>query len=276
MNALLEDSNTYSILKKDPTKKLIRDLHDLLARWKKLEYITDLTYRRPNCTDGVLPRAYGLPKIHKPDCPLRIIVSSINTPLYGLASFLHDIIYSSIPTANSHISDSFQLVEKLTGAHIHDDYKLISLDVISLFTNVPVDLALDSIRKRWNFVGEKCAIPRDEFLEAVRFVLDSTFFKFDDVCYKQIFGTPMGSPFSPIIADITLQDLEMRAVETIPFNLSFYYRYVDDVALAAPSFMLNVVSHVGHIQLFPPKITIYDEGGGRQPTQFFRRDHDFK
>lgn len=42
MNALLEDNNTYSILKKDPTKKLIRDLHDLLARWKKLEYITDL------------------------------------------------------------------------------------------------------------------------------------------------------------------------------------------------------------------------------------------
>lgn len=67
------------------------------------------------------------------------------------------------------------------------------------------------------------------------------FFKFDDICYKQTFGTPMGSTLSPIIADITLQNLVMRAVETLPFNLPFYYRYVDEIALVTPSFMLNVV-----------------------------------
>lgn len=94
--------------------------------------------------------SYGLPKIQKPDCPLQNIVSSINsylTPLYELASFLHNIIYSSIPKTKSHISHSFHLVKNLTGKYIQDDYKLISLDVISLFTNVPTDLALDSIKE---------------------------------------------------------------------------------------------------------------------------------
>jgi len=48
-------------------------------------------------------------------------------------------------------------------------------------------------------------------------------------------------PYSPLIADITLQDLENKAIRHIPFNLQFYYRYVDDIALAVPSSMFNEV-----------------------------------
>lgn len=129
MNALLEDNNTYISIKKDPTKTLIRNLHDLLSKWKKREYISNKAYKKLNCTDGVLQRAYGVPKIHKTGC---IIVSSTNSPLHGLAEFLHDIIHSSLPIAKSHIANSFQLVEKLTKRYIHNNYKLISLDVIIL------------------------------------------------------------------------------------------------------------------------------------------------
>lgn len=35
MDALLNDNATYTIVNKDPTKKLIRNLHELLVRWKK-------------------------------------------------------------------------------------------------------------------------------------------------------------------------------------------------------------------------------------------------
>lgn len=45
----------------------------------------------------------------------------------------------------------------------------------------------------------------------------------------------MGSPLTPIIADIILQDLESRMIETLPF----YVRYVNDVALSVPSSMLE-------------------------------------
>ena len=44
----------------------------------------------------------------------------------------------------------------------------------------------------------------------------------------------MGSPLSPIIADIVLQDIECRAIQKLPNTLNFYYRYVDDILLAAP------------------------------------------
>ena len=42
----------------------------------------------------------------------------------------------------------------------------------------------------------------------------------------------MGSPLSPIIADITLQDLEKRALNSLLFKPLFYYRYVDDIICA--------------------------------------------
>ncbi|XP_011687064.1 PREDICTED: uncharacterized protein LOC105449506 [Wasmannia auropunctata] len=84
MKEMLSDTNTYCTLEKDPTKKLTAELRCLLARWKKNEFISDHTYKTLLTTDGVIPRAYGLPKIHKPNNPLRIIV--FGTPMGGPSS----------------------------------------------------------------------------------------------------------------------------------------------------------------------------------------------
>ena len=120
----------------------------MLTRWKTKNYISDTKYRTLYCNDGSLLRVYGLPKIHKPDCPLRVIVSSIGSPLYPLATYLHNILFKSIPKANSYIKNSFELVEKLKRLHITDEYNLISLDVKSLFTNVPMEIAVDCVNEQ--------------------------------------------------------------------------------------------------------------------------------
>ncbi|XP_011686449.1 PREDICTED: uncharacterized protein LOC105449146 [Wasmannia auropunctata] len=149
MNELLSDRNTYEIIKKDPTKKLTGEVRTLLSNWKNKEYIDHKTYRELLNTDGSIPRAYGLPKIHKTGYPLRIIVSSINSPLYNLAQFLHLTIKNSIPEADSHVTSSFQLVNKLKGICLDPNEKFASLDVVSLFTNVPTDLAVKCISDNW-------------------------------------------------------------------------------------------------------------------------------
>lgn len=48
---------------------------------------------------------------------------------------------------------------------------------------------------------------------------------FNKTIYQQTFGTPMGSPFSPVIADTTLQDLEDHALNMLGFHVPFYHRY---------------------------------------------------
>ncbi|XP_071578466.1 uncharacterized protein [Temnothorax nylanderi] len=239
IETMLNDRNTYLPIMTDPTKKLISSSRELLTRWKNANYITGSMHKSLYCSDGNLPRAYGLPKIHKPNCPFRLIISSINSPLYDLASFLHRIMFKSFPIARSFVKNSIDLVEKLASIHVNDGYKLISLDVVSLFTNVPIERVLDSISVRWNFIAKNCNIPKSEFFTAVRLILNSTFFMFNGKIYRQTFGVPMGSPLSPMAADIVLQDLETIALCTLKYIPPFYKRYIDDITLAAPSTLLQ-------------------------------------
>ncbi|XP_018308772.1 uncharacterized protein [Mycetomoellerius zeteki] len=224
MEEILSDKDTYEIINKDPTKKVTSELRSLLVRWKSNKFIDDSTYRRLLMTDGIIPRAYGLTKIHKQGNPLRIIVSSTNSPLYYFSLYLHNIINDSILEAPSYIRNSFQLVEKLKDICIEPDYLLVSLDVVSLFTNVPIELVSDGIAKRWEYISGKTVIPLNEFLIAVRLVLNSTFFMFNNKYYKQIFGTPMGSPLSPIAADIVMQDFEGKDQLDPLFNQNVVYK----------------------------------------------------
>ncbi|EFN69198.1 hypothetical protein EAG_00289, partial [Camponotus floridanus] len=117
MKDLLDDNNTYVVSNKDPSKRICNDLNEILKRWKKKEYISALKKRSLYVSDGVLPRAYGLPKIHKTNCPLRIIVFSINSPLHKFATFLHNCLYDNLPHSKSHINNSYDFVEKLNNLY---------------------------------------------------------------------------------------------------------------------------------------------------------------
>lgn len=113
MSELLSDCDTYSVVNRDPTNMMISELHGMLTRWKRRSYINELTYKRLNSINGILSRAYGLPKIHKPNNPFRIIISSNDSQLYNLAYFLQNIIRQSIPPAKSKIENSTDLLQKL-------------------------------------------------------------------------------------------------------------------------------------------------------------------
>jgi len=264
MENMLSDDNTYIRVNKDPLNKLTTDIRALLLRWKRNEVFIDMnTYRKLLITDGILPRAYGLMKIHMENFPLRIIVSSINSPSYPLAAYLHNIIYNSIPKHFSHIHNSFHLVNKLNGKFIRSDHRVFSLDVVSLFTNVPKELICNSVVKRWGCISCSTGIPLNEFIIAVSLIINSTFFRFNNKFYRQIFGTPMGSPLSPILADIVLQDIEEVALGRIPAVLPFYIRYVDDILLAAPNNLLNIILKIFNSFHERLKFTMEVSGGNR-------------
>jgi len=114
--------------------------------------------------------------------------------LYPIAKFLNKIISDSIPHTDFHARNGFDLCEALSNKNIPMSHSLFSLDVVSLFTNVPLNLALDSINRRWEHVERFTKIIKEEFLSSIEFILSSTYFTFGNRIYKQIFGTPMGSP----------------------------------------------------------------------------------
>lgn len=75
---------------KSPLNNLIKEIRDLLTKWKKSKFISEQTYKKIYRSDENLPGAYGLAKVHKPGVPFRIIISSL--VFCTLVTFLHDII----------------------------------------------------------------------------------------------------------------------------------------------------------------------------------------
>ncbi|XP_071576008.1 uncharacterized protein [Temnothorax nylanderi] len=234
MTELLNDESTYKKLKKDPIKQISSKLNELVRSWRDGGIIENVVYRRLNCTNGNLPRCYGLPKIHKNGFPLRIIVSALGSPLYNVASFLHEHLQSSIRTPESHIKDSWSFVKEINNIEIKADEVLVSLDVTALFTNIPKELILKAIEKRWQDISKITKLSLPQFLHAIELVLRSTSFSFNGNTYEQIFGSPMGSPLSPVLADIVMEDLETHCLASLDFCLSFFRRYVDDVIAIIP------------------------------------------
>jgi len=117
------------MIKKNLINKITNSARSLLTRWKKSSYITEETYKKFYCSDGILPRAYGLPKIHKSDNSHRIIISGIDSPLYSLANYLHDTITKNIPNTVSHNDNSFQLVEQLNGIGKWDRFNIVECNI---------------------------------------------------------------------------------------------------------------------------------------------------
>jgi len=82
-------------------------------------------------------------------------------------------------------------------------------------------------------------LPLGEFILSTRFVLQSTYFHFNNKFYKQTFGTPMESPLSLVVADLVLQKLESTILNNLTYKSIFYYRYVDNIALSVPLSQLS-------------------------------------
>jgi len=161
MKELLENTNTYRLIKKDPSNSIEKKLNDLIKKWYSNDYITKHEMLQLKSSDSLLPKAYELPKLHKDNVPLRLIVSSINTSLYPIAKFLNNIISSSISYTDYQIKNSFELCVALSKINIPESHKLFSLDVVSLFTNVPLNLALDSINRRWEHIEHTTKIEKN-------------------------------------------------------------------------------------------------------------------
>jgi len=177
MEEAFKDKNTYTQVKRNPIKNLERNLNSIIKRWNK-GHISKKTYLSLFSSYSNLPMAYGLPKIHKENIPFRIIISSVNTALYPIAKFIHKIFMDSLIFDNSHVSNSFELMKSFSNKKLNTSEVLISLDVIALFTNIPPDLAMDNITKRWELIEKNTTIPFDEFISTIKFILSSTYFTF--------------------------------------------------------------------------------------------------
>ena len=108
--------------------------------------LDSITYISMYPTGCVPPRFYGHPKNHKPDTPLRPIVSSCGSVTCCVAKELTKILKPLVGKSPHLINSTHDCVEQVKQLIWAPGECLSSYDVSTLFTSVPVDLALGVIK----------------------------------------------------------------------------------------------------------------------------------
>ena len=132
-------------------------------------------------TGCVPPQFYGLPKIHKPDTPLRPIVSSCGSVTYGVAKELAKILKPLV--GKSHITSIVPrtLLNRPNTSNWKLGECLSSYDVSALFTSVPIDPALKVIKDllvKDNTLKERTVMDVEDIILLLEFCLKNTYFSF--------------------------------------------------------------------------------------------------
>ena len=89
----------------------------------------------------------------------------------------------------------------------------------------------------------------NRILKLVKICAATPQFEFDGTFYKQLSGLAMGSPLSPFLAGLFMEEFEKEVLENTDENIIFYARYVDDCFLLAESmdslnkFLVELNSH---------------------------------
>ena len=75
---------------------------------------------------------------------------------------------------------------------------------------------------------DRTVIGIDDIILILEFCLKNTYFSFQGQFFEQVEGAAMGSPVSPIVANLYMEYLEQKALSTAPHPPRFWCKYVDD------------------------------------------------
>ena len=178
---LLNDKDTYVLIKNDLTKNIERKLNKFIFDLYKIDRLSQKEYFYLRSTDAIAPRIFGLRKIHKPDWPLGPIVFFINSPLYNLFKFVAKILTPLINSNNLSVKDSFELINRISNFKINDNDLMLSFDVVSLFTKIPVHIAKSVIFDRLKCDSElkiRRKLNINKIMNALDLCLDNTYLCF--------------------------------------------------------------------------------------------------
>ena len=92
-----------------------------------------------------------------------------------------------------------------------EDEILVSFDIVSLFTCIPIGLAVQVARRRLEsdlFLPERTDLSVDDIVGLLSLFLDATFLSFRGKVHRQVHGTAMGSPVSVVVANLVMEDVE--------------------------------------------------------------------
>ena len=246
--------NTYRELVADPTNKYKNKLINLLKTIKSEGGMNNNTYKRLYPTEAVSPKHYGLPKIHKAGVPLRPIISSRGSATYETAEELAKVIRPLVGRYPHQAQNNKDFLESIRNIKLQPDKCIMSYDVSALFTFIPIDPAIKIIQAHLEYdkdLSNRTSMRVNHIICLLEFCLGNTYFSFQGRYYEQTEGAAMGSPISPLVANLFMEEIEVHAISTFTTPPTLWKRFVDDTFTIIKK---NRDSFLQHLNSIHPKI----------------------
>ena len=144
MDNLVGDDKTDKKLKSDPSKKLQQKLNFKLYPLLQTNNLKRPLYSRLYYSVAQTPK---LPRIHKENTPLRPIVPFCSSPTYELSKYLANILKPLTEQSRCRLLNFEDLVTKIRNVQLSEHHKLVYFYVKSLFTSIPLELAIESVKE---------------------------------------------------------------------------------------------------------------------------------
>ncbi|CAN7945344.1 unnamed protein product [Ixodes hexagonus] len=228
----LDNVDFYQRLPDDPTHRFVAIINRTLQDLRNENKISVVHYnylRSRNPHPGVF---YLLIKVHKPNNPRRPIISGIGTPTEHISEFVDQAIKHIPPLLQSYVKDTTDFLNQINRMNesdiISEDSILVTIDVNSLYTNIPHDEGLSAIREFLSVCPSSLA-DNDCILRLLELILNYNNFVFYNTHYLQIQGAAMGSKMSPNYANIFMGKFEESFVWSYTKKPVIYLRYIDDI-----------------------------------------------
>ena len=179
-NRQLNDSKFYKRLNEDKTADIQKRVTLYVNRMYYDGLINDKTRQYLIQTDVKPGRFYILPKIHKPGNPGRPIVSSNSHPTERISQFVDYHLQPLVHKLPSFVKDTNDFLNKLlTIGNLPADSLLVTLDVSSLYTNIPHNEGINACD---HFLRTRPHnnIPTGTLCDLIRMILTMNNFSFND------------------------------------------------------------------------------------------------
>ena len=254
----LSDETYYKQTDTDLSKKHYEEIElkiDQMVKDNEIDqscasFLLDPKYRTP--------QFYMLPKIHKKldNPPGRPIVSGNGCPTERISQFVDYFLKPIVQNTESYIRDTTHFLRLLENhKKVPENTFLVTMDVSSLYTNIPNDLGIEACREQLETNQAGSQFPTNSsIIELLKMVLTKNNFDFNGLHYLQVGGTAMGTRLAPSYANLFMDYFERHYVYTHHTQPLLWKRYIDDIFMLWQHDVQELQNFIDHLNQSVPSI----------------------
>ena len=151
----INDEYNYSSLTEPMVKETQNKVSRLIANLHRVKHIDDMARLSQTPCPPRIPELYTLTKIHKPTLTGRLIISGCDGPTERISSFVDTLLQPIFKSQRSYLKDATDFINFIESTKVKNRTFLVSMDVTSLYTNIPQNEGIDTVCKAYdNFYKE--------------------------------------------------------------------------------------------------------------------------